>query len=160
MKQFLVPAVAACVALSTSALAEQSYSNDGVGTAMSKSMVHMIGEGHMVMQIHSTYSNLATSDASNPLNGATGPCFGSVEIKAGALTGGGHCVYTDTQGDMAVLTWSAQQLGQGGSNMGAWQLMGGSGKYAGASGGGQYDAATNPDTGAQTNTVTGSITLR
>lgn len=160
MKQFLIMGSVACVAFSTSALAEQTYSNNGIGTAQSSPMVHAIGEGHMVMQVQSQFSNLETDDSSNPLNGATGPCFGSVEIIAPAISGGGHCVYTDSQGDIAILTWTSEKLGPKGSNMGTWQLVGGNGKYVGASGGGTFDAATNPETGAQTNQVTGDITLQ
>lgn len=160
MKQRLACGATACLAFFGPAMAEQTYSNDGVGMAKSTSVPYVIGEGHVVMQIASRYSDLKTDDASNPLNGATGPCFGSVEITAGQISGGGHCVYTDKEGDMAVLTWASEQLGEGGANMGSWSLIGGSGKYAGATGGGTFDASAANETGDQTNVVTGQIILK
>ena len=146
-------------ALVSTAEAEQMFSNAGIGKAMSSSQAHEIAEGHVVVNTHSTYSGLATEDASNPLNGATGPCFGSMEIRAPEISGAGHCVYTDGDGDLAVIAWKADTLGQGGMTGGEWSLTGGSGKYAGGSGGGRYEVVTDNGSGEQTNTVTGDITL-
>ncbi|MCV2882845.1 hypothetical protein [Actibacterium sp. XHP0104] len=160
MKQLLFLGAAAFCALSLPTQAEQTYSNTGMAKAKVMSTVHGIGDGHMVIQIHSEFTNVTTEDTSNPLNGASGPCFGSVEIIVPNVTGGGHCVYTDTQGDMAVLTWTSTQLTEGGGTAGSWQLTGGSGKYAGATGGGGYATTTDNDAGIQTNQISGDITLR
>lgn len=141
------------------ALAQQSFSNNGVGTATTSSTSVQIAEGHVLINTQSTYSNLATEDGNNPLNGATGPCFGAMEITAPAIRGSGYCVFTDAGGDMAVVAWTADTLGAEGATGGQWSLTGGSGKYDGANGSGRYDLATNAQTGEQTNTVTGEITL-
>ncbi|SPH17834.1 hypothetical protein DEA8626_01361 [Defluviimonas aquaemixtae] len=159
MKSILCLSTALSFAAATAALAEQTYSNNGVGTAQATSTMHEIAEGHVLVEIESSYSNIAPEDESNPLNGATGPCFGSMEIMAPNISGAGHCVYTDADGDIAIIAWNADTLGEGGATGGEWSLTGGNGKYAGGSGGGRYDVVTDAATGAQTNTVTGEITL-
>lgn len=159
MKSIMVLSGVALLATAGSVMAEQTFSNKGMGTAQSASSTHAVGEGHVVIATTSSYSDLATDDPDNPLNGATGPCFGSMEFKAGVLTGGGNCVYTDKEGDMAVMDWTASKMGEAGPE-GSWTLTGGSGKYVGASGSGMYAVATDPDNGSQVNTVTGEITLK
>ncbi|MFD2740880.1 hypothetical protein ACFSUD_14950 [Sulfitobacter aestuarii] len=141
------------------ALAAESYSMNGTGKAQSSATTHEVAEGHMLISAQSEYTSIEAEDENNPLNGATGPCFGAMEIVDGSLSGGGRCLYTDQTGDMAVLSWTAESMTEDGANAGSWELTGGSGKYEGGSGGGSYSVATDQSSGSQTNTVTGEISL-
>ena len=159
MKSIFVLSGAAMLAIAGPVWAEQTFSNNGTGTAQSTSTTHAIAEGHVLIETSSVYSDLSTDDPNNPLNGATGPCFGSMEFKGGVLSGGGKCVYSDKDGDMAVMDWTAEKMGKGGPE-GSWMLTGGSGKYIGGSGGGTYAVMTDPGDGSQVNTVSGEFTLK
>lgn len=134
--------------------AADTYTGKGMGTAMNKMMP--IADGHIVMQTFSEYESFEVSD-DHPLKGASGPCIGSLEINAGAVSGSGKCVYTTAEGEMAVMNWMAKGLSAEGAVEGDWTVSGGTGKWAGASGGGTFSSLTNPDTGKFVNDVTGEF---
>ncbi len=75
-----------------------------------------------------------TSDSSHPLNRSSGDCNGACVADAeGNTTCMGSCSIVDTDGDLAFFTWDGQ-------NEGHWWLKGGTGKYAKASGQGDWKA--------------------
>ena len=159
MRNVVICSAAAFLAASTAAHAGGTYSMAGTGSAEIASTAHEVAEGHMIINALSNYSALETEDAENPLNGASGPCFGAIEVKAPEMKGEGHCVYTDGDGDIAVLHWITSAMNDSRGPVGEWHLTGGSGKYAGASGGGGYSVVSDYETKTQVNTVTGEITL-
>ncbi len=141
----------------TPAFAE-TFSSGAVGTGTSSNEPVPIAEGHIVMRTSASYSMFEVA-AGHPLEGASGPCFGAVEIKGGAVSGGGNCVYDTASGDKAVMVWTATGLGADGALTGDWSVSGGSGAWSGASGGGTFSSLTNPETGKFVNTITGDITV-
>lgn len=139
--------------------AAETWQVNGTATGMNTSTMYPVTEDHTLGDIHSAYTDITLQDASNPMHGATGDCFGAVEIIGVAISGGGNCLFSDAEGDRMVIEWTAQSLIESGGNAGIWQLTGGSGKFAGASGGGEYATSTDAE-GTETNNITGVITLR
>ncbi|MSU89038.1 hypothetical protein GE300_05280 [Rhodobacteraceae bacterium 2CG4] len=137
----------------------QSWTVDGVGKASDMSKVHQLSDSHMVIMNHSEYTEIADADPSNPLHGATGPCFGATEVKPPQVTGAGRCVFTASGGDMISIEWTATGMSEQGAITGDWQLVGGTGAFDGASGGGQFSSLSDNDAGEETNTIGGEITL-
>lgn len=131
----------------------------GTGHGMSDSTVHIVSEGHMLVALNTTYSSFGFDDPDNPMNGMSGPCFGAMEMKGGTVSGGGLCHYTDAGGDVVSTRWVPERIGEDGAVIGVWSISGGTGPWAAASGGGSFSSLTDRETGDNTNTVTGSVTL-
>ncbi len=69
-----------------------------------------------------------TTDPNHPLNQASGDCDGACIIDAdGNAICMGSCTWVDSDGHLAFFTWTGQDKG-------SWRLIGGSGKYAHATG--------------------------
>lgn len=136
----------------------ETFSSGAVGMGTSSNEPMPIAEGHIVMRTSGSYESFEV-EAGHPLEGASGPCFGAVEIMGSDVSGGGNCVYETSSGDKAVMIWTATGLGADGALTGDWTVSGGSGAWANASGGGTFSSLTDPDTGKFANTITGDITI-
>lgn len=136
-----------------------TYEGSGKGMGTSENKMMPIAEGHIVMQTLSNYESFDVSDE-HPLKGASGPCFGSAEIKGSELSGGGICTYTTADGEKAVINWHMTNLGEGGAVEGDWTVSGGTGKWATASGGGKFSSLTDQETKKFVNTVSGNFTFQ
>jgi len=148
---------AAVVLIAASANAETLLmDNEGVGT--SNTAVTQISEGHLVMVTQSVYEGFSATD--NPMTASTGTCNGTMELMAGKLSGGGHCVYSDKDGDNWVVNWIPDTMTEKGAVEGNWVVTGGSGKYDGATGSGTFSTLTNQETGKFVNNTKGSVTLK
>ncbi|MFD0980679.1 hypothetical protein [Tropicimonas aquimaris] len=152
--RFLIIAV---ILVASPAFAE-TFSSGAVGTGTSSSEPIPIAEGHIVVRTTGSYEMFEVA-AGHPLEGASGPCFGTFEIKGTEVSGGGNCVYETASGDKAVMVWKAMAMGADGALTGDWSVSGGSGAWAGASGGGTFSSLTDPETGKFTNTISGDITI-
>ena len=146
----MVSIAAPCVAGSI------DVSGTGHGTASSTPMP--VSDDLVVVHATTEYTGFDGNNPDNPMTTFKGPCFGSVLIKAGEVSGGGNCQYTDDEGEMAVVSWTADSMSADGRTQGTWEIVGGSGKWAKASGGGRFDAGTD-DQGVYTNKVTGELTM-
>ena len=129
----------------------------GMGQASLETM--QLGENHMVMHTNTAYSTYEMEAADDPMQGMSGPCFGSMEVMAGKVSGGGHCAFTHANGDMAAIKWTATGMSPEGAITGDWEVTGGTGKWMGATGGGTFSSMTDQATGANENTVEGEVTL-
>ncbi|NNU81953.1 hypothetical protein HMH01_16065 [Halovulum dunhuangense] len=136
-----------------------SFNAPATGTATETSIAYQVSDGHVVVHNMSQYTAMLTADPENPMNGAAGPCFGVIEFRQGAVSGGGKCVYTDQGGDHMVIGWAATAVAETGATTGTWTLEGGSGKYLGSSGGGAFQTTGPGPDGTETNAITGEITL-
>jgi hypothetical protein len=148
------------VASAGGALAGGTFSSNGVGHGTTSSVVYPVGEGHVVVMNMADYTNFEAEDPNNPMNGAKGPCFGEMEINKGAVAGDGYCTWVDADGESILVTWTATGRDADGNGIGEWQLMGGSGKWDGASGGGGYTVIAKDGSPERTNVTTGEITLK
>ena len=96
----------------------------------------------------------------HPLNQASGPCFGTMEIRGGAVEGNGVCVLDGLEGDRLLLGWVARRIDPRGRIAGYWTVNGGTGVWLQASGGGTFLSEVNEANGTATNTIKGAVTLR
>ncbi|WP_052248757.1 hypothetical protein [Leisingera sp. ANG-Vp] len=140
-------------------LAETTWNEPGKGTGILKASSVEIARDHTLMQISSTYDALEMQNPSHPLHGASGPCFGAVEVLGKTVSGSGVCAFTDRNGDKAVLRWTAERLGTDGAMSGRWTLTGGTGNWEIAQGSGTYSSLADPASGALTNKFTGRVTF-
>ncbi len=149
---------AGLAALATAGWAE-TYNVAGTGHGKSMSVPMPISEDLVVVHANTMYEGFEGEDPNSPLAGVKGPCFGSVMIDKGAVSGEGLCHYTDADGDMVLMTWTATGMAEGGRTTGDWEVTGGTGKWDGASGGGTFNAGTDAME-KYTNMVTGEVTLK
>ena len=145
------------LAMSAAFADEMTFSGTGYGTT--ENTVHMVADGHMLMELKTAYSGFEIDDPDNPMNGMTGPCFGAMEVKGAAVTGGGRCLYTDADGDMVSMQWTPEAMAADGAVTGSWSVSGGTGKWMDASGEGTFSSLANPDTGESANSVIGKVML-
>lgn len=148
-----------CAFSAGAAGAGTTWEQGGSGTGTATSSATEIADGHMVMQISSSYENVEMEDAEHPMNGAAGPCFGAVEAAPAGVTGSGICAFTDSAGEKVVLHWDAEGMDGSGALTGTWTLGGGTGQWADAKGGGTFSSLTDPETGKFVNTITSSVTM-
>lgn len=145
----------------SAAQAGGTFNAAGKGMATDESVMHAIGENHILIANNNVYSTFEAEDPANPMNGMSGACFGSTEVKAGVVSSNGYCNWTDTGGDKVVIRWIGSHVDAKGAVHGTWILHGGTGKWVGATGGGTYAAApAGPDSKDRVNQVEGAITLR
>jgi hypothetical protein len=128
-------------------------SGTGHGTSMSTPMP--VSDGVVMINAQTMYEGF---DGDGPLANAKGPCFGGILIDKGAVSGHGLCHYTVESGDVAMIRWVAEGVTADGRTTGTWTVLGGSGAWDGATGGGAFNAGTDA-AGAYTNMVTGEITM-
>ncbi len=139
------------------ALAE-TYSANGKGMGTTSAEQMPVSEDLIVVHSMTSYDGFEVDDADNPLASLTGPCFGAVLIDAGAVSGGGNCHYTDADGDKVVMAWTATGMSETGRTMGEWSVVGGTGKWESAEGGGTFDAGDDAQ-GDYSNQIMGEITM-
>mgnify|MGYP006293289455 FL=1 len=158
MKFHRLIAAACCIAAGTAALPGEIASS-GMGKGMSKNTPHALGEAHILVQMHTEYEDFTFEAEGHPMTGMSGPCFGAIEIKAGAVSGGGKCLYTDAEGEMVTMDWTAGAMDPSGAMTGTWAVSGGTGKWMAASGEGTFSSMTNQETGENANTVSGTLMM-
>lgn len=154
--------ITACAATALVALATQTgaetYNVDGTGTGTAMTEAMPVHDGLVVIKANTMYDGFEGDNPDNPLASVTGPCFGDVLIDMGQVSGDGLCHYTDADGDQVVIRWVATGLTADGRTTGDWSVLGGSGKWMEASGGGTFNAGSDA-AGAYSNMVTGEVTL-
>ncbi|RYH10005.1 hypothetical protein [Tropicimonas sp. IMCC6043] len=156
MKPIPVSAIV-LMSLVAPAMAETvDVSGTGHGTATNTPMP--VNDDLVVVHAITEYTGFDGKNPDNPMASFKGPCFGSILINSGAVSGGGNCHYTDADGEMAVITWTADGMSAEGRTQGTWEIVGGSGKWSDSNGGGRFDAGTD-DKGVYTNNVTGELTM-
>lgn len=157
------PAGAALVfaALATSPVAaEIIYDVQGFAVGADRSTVIEVAPDRSLIMLRVDYAPAQLGDPRAPLHGASGPCFGTIELRGSATEGSGYCTWKDIDGSFAVIAWTADGRGRDGAVTGAWTARGGTGKWAGAEGAGRYSAATRPRSSDRTLMLDGSLSLR
>lgn len=147
----------AAIVIGTGAWAGDTFDVGGSTVGMSTSKMVPFGDTHVFMDMQTTYT---MPENGTPVAGMTGDCFGYMEIAVGTgATGSGTCVWSDAEGDTWVGPWSVHGMTPELASLGTWVVTGGTGKFAGASGGGTFTALTNPQTGESKLDVAGSMVL-
>lgn len=150
-------ALAMAFALFPPAAQAETITVNGTGTGTSMSEPMPVSEGVVALKIEAMYDGFDSDDPDTPLSGLKGPCFGAGLIDQGKVSGEGLCRYTDADDEVVLMKWIATGMSAEGRTTGDWEIMGGTGKWASASGGGTFDGGTT--TGSYTNNITGEITM-
>ena len=130
-------ALALLVGASGSAHAEAQSTSACFG-AMSHEEVIEIAEGHVFIHVRSEHTGNVTDDRNDPHYGAAGSSYGTIEIRDGAVSGGGYAAYTDTDGDEYIVAWEPSELTEAGQTAGTWEFVSGTGKWDGTTGSGTW----------------------
>lgn len=111
---------------------EVKLSEQGVFGWVAIGNITMIDEGHAywVGQFSGVYTE---PDSSSPLNHAAWQCPGFNDV---GIAAGGYCVITDRDGDALYAKW--ENDGGVPVSKGSYVYTGGTGKFAGATGGGNF----------------------
>jgi hypothetical protein len=140
--------------------AQQVFGGAGKISGTSTPEVTALAEGHMVVHLVSAYENFEMSVPDHPYNGMTGKCFGSVEVRVPGANGGGNCVFSNDAGETSITAFAIKGMAADGAMVGSWSVIGGTGKFAGATGGGSFHSLTDNATGKFVNTVDGALVLK
>lgn len=152
------PILVALLAALGGTVSAGTYDAAATGHGTSASTQVPVADGFVLIHVVTDYERFETADAGHPMAGLSGPCFGAVMVREGAVSGGGTCHYTDPAGGSAVLAWTPDGMSEGGRMLGTWSIVGGTGRWAEATGEGRFDAGLDA-AGAYTNLVTGELTL-
>ncbi|MEQ8898414.1 MAG: hypothetical protein RID23_15110 [Roseovarius sp.] len=155
-----ITAAAIATLLATGHATAQAYTSDGTAKGQSQTEVIEVGADHHFMNVRATYNRFEMEESTNPMNKLSGPCFGVLEVRGGAVEGNGVCVLDGLEGDRVTLGWNARRRDPQGNIHGYWHISSGSGLWLQASGGGTFRSNVNPANGTATNTLRGAVTLR
>lgn len=154
--------IAASVVLaSTPAFAGEAFNVSGVGKGKTtRTVVETIAEGHVLIGLNGQYETYEAANPSSPFKGMTGQCWGAVEVKPPSASGGGNCAFTTPSGDKHFNRYVVKGVTKDGALVGTWSVIGGTGKFEGAAGGGTFQSQTDEESGTFTNTVEGAIVTK
>ncbi len=107
------------------------------GAYYSDLQVLQVAKNHTVITANAFGTGYATTDPNSPLKGAAGPCLLFNEIIDGKPKGEARCVRTDPQGDQLLVIGKPSGTNSTGLT-GTWELRGLTGKWVGATGGGDW----------------------
>jgi len=140
---WIAGSVVSAFGLTSGALAaDASGCYGGYFTHMEKLQV---APNHAVISVSSYGTGYVTKDPSSPIKGAAGPCVTFIEIIDGKPTGESRCIRTDSQGDKFLIIGKPDGFNSTGMK-GTWKVKGLTGKWIGASGGGEWwDAGSGKD---------------
>jgi hypothetical protein len=126
-----IVAALALVCLVVPAALAETITGSGDNVLVGKpSASDQLADGRTYMTIGNRQVLLA-EDAAHPFHRLPIDCDGACLMAGESGTCMGSCTGIDAGGDMAFFTWEGQ-------NEGTWKLAGGSGKFAGGSGGGTW----------------------
>lgn len=98
-----------------------------------------VSKGHS-MTTSVDYSVLTTDDVKNIYHNATGQCSGTfLATPDGKVAGSGFCIRKDKDGDTQSISFDLKP----GADKGGWKSVGGTGKFAGKTDSGWFQAAVN-----------------
>lgn len=152
--------LAALLAVAATAAHATAFNADGTAEGQQTSTVTEFGPDHRVVSSTTTFSSFDMNDETNPMNNLKGDCFGTIEVRGGAIEGGGYCVFDGLEGDRLLIQWQGRRVDPRGRTVGYWTVNAGTGLWLQASGGGTFVSQVNPANGATTNTLRGAITIR
>ncbi len=136
-----------------------TYDSTRVILGQSTAKVHLLGEGHLVMELTGTQDSFEMAAEGHPFSDLAGSCTGGLEVRGAAANGGGVCAYKNDAGDTAYVKWSGQGMTAEGAVRGTWTMVGGTGAMTGIEGGGHYTSKTDRSNGKTRATLTGAVTL-
>ena len=142
------------------ASAETKFDAKASFSGKDESVHHELMEGHLAVMGVNTVEEMTTEDPNNPQNGATGTCFGLLNFMADKADGSGYCSMKDTDGDKWASSWTLTGTNEDGSINYDWAILGGTGKWQRATGGGTIRQVFNEDHTEYTNEMMGEFVLK
>lgn len=119
-----------------------SYDAAATTTVTRSDTPHPVAENDVLVDLHMSFSAFEGDIPDNPLHGMDGECFGSGRFVDGVPSekSVGHCIARNGEDEIAIITYRLIELkpGDAGSS-GTWSVEGGTGRWANASGGGDFD---------------------
>lgn len=141
------------VLLGMAPLGAETISGAGDGLLVAKSTSSQeLGDGTSWVTLGNRQVLLA-EDSSHPFHRLPIDCDGVCHMDGESGTCMGYCAGIDADGDMAMITWTGQTSG-------TWKLVGGTGKFDGASGGGGWKEEGAVGAGFTHNSWQGTIELK
>lgn len=150
--------LAALLALSPVAAGAADLTVDGVASGSDHFQVHPVMQGLTSITGGADVESFAPKSIGNPFEGLRGTCFGAMELRSNRLSGGGYCTFEDARGEAVALRWTALAPVTRGYR-GSWELLGGTGPWAGGTGKGTFVYLMNPETRQATTGITGQVRL-
>jgi hypothetical protein len=148
------------VLVASSVNAEIRYDAKAVFSGKNQSVHHELMDGHIAIMGVNTVEQWKAKDPDNPQNGATGTCFGLFNITPDKESADGYCSMTDRDGDKWAGTWTLTGTNEDGSINYDWTMLGGTGKWKDASGGGTIRQIISEDRMGYTDEVMGEFVLK
>ena len=148
-------AATALAMLCSAASAKDPIAIDVTARTADKTIAFMSGEADGIMSIASTWDPVENPGGS--LHGIKGDCFGTARMAAGRMIGDGYCAYVDPEGQKLFVRWYIHDAT---SPVGTWQFAGGTGKWAGAVGGGLFADTPTDQKGVTLSHVTGTVEFK
>jgi hypothetical protein len=143
--------LAVCV---TAASAQMTYEATGGNVFIPKVMSSVdLPDGNMLLRIMNSGFSWSENEEAVGGNGSIN-CYGSNIVNADGeqIDGSGTCETMDTDGDLWWIWWTGAMAGD-------WGFTGGTGKYAGITGGGTWASEIEYPDGRVMNSWTGSWTI-
>lgn len=135
IRYFAAATAVAGLALVSAARADNCAGNDVLVNQYLDTLE--VTKGHS-MTTSVDYSILTTDDVKNIYHNATGRCSGTfLATPDGKVAGAGFCIRKDKDGDTQSITFDLKP----GADKGGWKSVGGTGKFAGKTDSGWFQAA-------------------
>lgn len=145
----MITLVATCAgaAIGTRAAAATIGAQSCYGAYYTHVEVMQVAPNHVIVSAGAHGTGYVTRDAQSPLKGAYGPCVLFNEVIDGKPNGELRCVRSDAQGDKFLITGKVKSYTATGAMSGSYTVTGLTGKWVGASGGGNFveDAGSGKD---------------
>ena len=136
--RLMIPATALLFALPFTATAADNCTGNDVLVNHYVNTLE-VTKGHS-MTTSVDYSVLTTDDVKNIYHNATGQCSGTfLATPDGKVAGSGFCIRRDKDGDTQSISFDLKP----GAEKGGWKSVGGTGKFAGKTDSGWFQAAVN-----------------
>ena len=99
-----------------------------------------------------------SDNPNDPLDQASGSCFGGAVVKNMQIQGGGVCSLKDKDGAPFAISYKITKI-ENGEYSGDWAILGGDEKWSTAKGNGIWTRITLPNMSMSVSTITGEITF-
>lgn len=144
--------------VASAAFAGATYDMNSTANGVSEPQIRQNARGHLVLSL-STALTPDVTDGAHLYSGMSGTCTGQLVINAPSAQGAGICAYSSPAGDTSLVQYSISGMTSDGGFHGTWVSLGGTGRMAGAIGGGAWVNSAVAEDGTFTQQLTGAITL-
>ena len=127
---------------------------DFVGKSTSAGGTFMTGDADGILNLQSMWEPVEGDGA---MAGLHGPCFGAARMAGGVIAGNGYCAFKDAMDQTVLIHWWMENAK---SPAGVWAIVGGTGKWATASGGGLFVDMPGEDDAMNQIHITGMVDVK